>query len=459
MPETQNIEYKSSWHEEYLDWICGFANAQGGKIYIGKNDKGNLVGVADYKELLEKIPNKIKNQLGITAEVNLLQEDGKHYIEIVVAPYSVPISLRGRYFYRSGSVKQELTGAALNEFLLERIGKKWDSVPIPNVQIEDLKPETFEFFKEKGIKSGRLDKDSRNDTPLQVLENLKLVDKNILNRAAVMLFHPDPEKFVSGAYIKIGFFRTNADLLFHDTIHGNLFEQIEKTMDLLLTKYTKALISYDGLTRVETHEYPKDALREALLNAVAHKDYTGPYPIQISVYADKIMMWNMGRLPENWTIDTLQQKHSSVPHNPDIANAFFRSGYVEAWGRGVEKITDLCIDAGLPAPLFAPKGNDFWLTFRKDIYNKEDLSKLGLNERQVKAVLYVKEKGKITNTEYQEINSVSKRTATNDLTELVNEFATLTKIGTSGSNIWYELVGQVGQQSGNSRANSADVGQ
>jgi ATP-dependent DNA helicase RecG len=181
MSESQNIEYKSSWHEEYLDWICGFANAQGGKIHIGKDDNGNVIGIADYKDLMEKIPNKIKNQLGITAEVNLLQEDGKHYIEIVVTSYSIPISLRGRYFYRSGSVKQELTGAALNEFLLERIGKKWDSLPVPTAQVEDLKPETFTFFKEKGIKSNRIDEDSRNDTPLQMLENLKLVNKNLLN--------------------------------------------------------------------------------------------------------------------------------------------------------------------------------------------------------------------------------------------------------------------------------------
>jgi len=207
MPEQQNIEYKSSWHDNYLDWVCGFANAQGGKIYIGKDDNGSIIGVAGYKDLMEKIPNKIKNLLGITAEVNLLQEVDKHFIEIIVQPYSVPISLRGRYFYRSGSVKQELTGAALNDFLLERIGKRWDSVPVPTVQVEDLKAETFTFFKEKGIKSGRIAEDSRNDTPLQVLENLKLVDKSLLNRAAVMLFHPDPEKFVSGAYIKIGFFR------------------------------------------------------------------------------------------------------------------------------------------------------------------------------------------------------------------------------------------------------------
>jgi ATP-dependent DNA helicase RecG len=418
MPEQQNIEYKSSWHEEYLDWICGFANAQGGKIYIGKNDRGDVIGIADFKDLMEKIPNKIKNLLGITAEVNLLQEDDKHYIEIVVAPYSVPISLRGRYFYRSGSVKQELTGAALNGFLLERIGKKWDSVPVPNVQVEDLKPETFTLFKEKGIKSGRLDEDSHNDTPLQVIENLKLADKDILNRAAVMLFHPDPEKFVSGAYIKIGFFRTDSDLLFQDEIHGNLFEQIEKTMDLLLTKYTKALISYDGLTRVETYEYPKDALREALLNAVAHKDYMGPYPIQISVYADKIMIWNYGRLPENWTVEDLLDKHSSQPRNPDIATAFFRSGYVESWGRGVDKMKNLCLDANIPVPQFSCKGNDFWTVFRKDIYNKEGLSKLGLNDRQIDALLFFKEKREITSSEYAEKYNVSYRTARRDLSEL-----------------------------------------
>ena len=97
MSETQNIEYKQSWHDDYLKWICGFANAQGGKIYIGKDDDGKVVDVANYKDLLEEIPNKIKNNLGITAAVNLFQEEGKHYIEIMVAPYSVSISLRGRY--------------------------------------------------------------------------------------------------------------------------------------------------------------------------------------------------------------------------------------------------------------------------------------------------------------------------------------------------------------------------
>lgn len=419
MPETQNIEYKSVWKDEYLKWICGFANAQGGTLYIGKDDNGNVVGVKNARKLLEDLPNKITNILGIVAAVNLHETPEGDFIEIVVEPHPNPVNYKGEYHFRSGSTKQELKGTALDKFLLQKYGRKWDSVPLPNVSVADLKQATFEFFKEKGIDSNRLDKKCRKDSPEQLLENLNLFENGNLKRAALLLFHPDPEKIATGAYIKIGFFRTDSDLQFQDDIHGNLFEQVEKTMELLLTKYTKALISYRGLSRIETHEYPKDALREALLNAVAHKEYPGSAPIQIRVYSDKIMIWNEGRLPEDWTIKNLLQSHSSRPNNPDIANAFFRSGYIESWGRGISKIEEQCAAAGLPAPIFTNEGSDFWVIFRKDIYNKEELSKLGLNERQIKAVLYVKENGRITNKEYQGINEASERTSSRELSKLI----------------------------------------
>jgi len=438
MLETQNIEYKSVWKDEYLKWICGFANAQGGTLFIGKDDNGNVVGVNNAKKLLVDLPNKITTILGIVAAVNLQDTPEGDYIEISVEPQPNPVNYKGEYHFRSGSTKQELKGTALDKFLLQKQGKHWDGVSLPNVSVADLKPETFDFFRKKGIKSKRLDEIVLTDTNEVLLNNLKLTDRGYLKRAAILLFHPDPEKFVSGAFIKIGFFRTDSDLLFQDVINGNLFEQVEKTMDFLLTKYTKALISYEGLTRVETHEYPKDALREALLNAIAHKDYTGPYPIQISVYSDKIMIWNYGKLPENWTIEDLLDKHSSQPRNPDVATAFFRSGYVESWGRGMDKMKNLCQEAKIPAPQFSCKGNDFWTVFRKDIYNKEDLSKLGLNERQIKAVLYVKENGKITNSEYQEVNGIGKSVTIDELRNLVDK-QVLVRIGETGRGTYYEL--------------------
>ena len=127
MTETQNIEYKQSWHGDYLKWICGFANARGGRIYIGKDDNGKVTGLDNSKLLMETLPNKIRDLLGIVCEINLEILNHKHYIEIVVRPYSVPVSLRGRYYFRSGISKMELTDNALNEFLLKKAGKTWDA--------------------------------------------------------------------------------------------------------------------------------------------------------------------------------------------------------------------------------------------------------------------------------------------------------------------------------------------
>ena len=438
MRETQNIEFKQSWRDEYLKWICGFANANGGSIFIGKDDNGNVVGVSDAKRFLEEIPNKARDILGILADVNLHTTNQGDFIEIIVEAYPYPVNYKGQYHYRSGSTKQELKGPSLDKFLLQKKGKRWDGVPVPKVSAKDLKQETFNFFRKRAFKSQRIEEDILTDSNELLLENLQLKENEFLKRAAILLFHSNPENFVTGAYIKIGYFETDDDLKFQDEIHGNLFEQIEKTMDLLFTKYIKAAISYEGISRVETYEYPKDAVREALLNAVAHKDYSGGVPIQISVYSDKIIFWNEGQLPENWTVKNLLEKHASRPYNPDIANALFRSGYIESWGRGTIKIIRECKLAGIPEPVFSYDSSDISVEFRKDIYNEKYLQSLNLNDRQVKTVLFAKDKGKITNSDYQTLNNCSRNTASNDLTELVDK-GLLKPSGQKGAGAFYRL--------------------
>ena len=336
--ENQTIEWKESWRDEYIRWICGFANAQGGMLIIGKNDKGAVLGVANAKKLLEDIPNKIRDILGIIVDVNLRVEHSKELIEIVVEPYPYPISYKGEYHYRSGSTKQELKGAALDRFLLQKQGKHWDEVPVPRIGVGEFQDESFNIFRSNATKSGRVSDEVLAQSNALLIDNLNLKEGDYLKRAAILLFHNDPEKWVVGAYIKIGYFRTDADLLYQDDIHGSLFVQAEKAMDLLLTKYLRAAISYEGISRVEKFPFPRAALREALLNAIVHKDYSGGSPIQISVYENKIYFWNDGQLPDNWTVKQLMSKHASKPFNPLIANAFFRAGMIESWGRGIEKI-------------------------------------------------------------------------------------------------------------------------
>ena len=310
MPEQQNIEYKSSWHDDYLDWICGFANAQGGKIYIGKDDNGNVVGIDDYKDLMEKIPNKIKNNLGITAEVNLLQEDGKYFIEIIVQPYSVPISLRGRYYYRSGSVKQELTGAALNEFLLKRAGHTWDDVIETRATFDDIDEGTIKKYLRKAEEAGRLPDVDGLSIP-ELLGKLRLTENGQLKRAAIVLFGKDPGRFYPSTFVKIGKFEDDDfTIRFQEVEEGNIIQLVDKVLRTLDHKFLIRNISFVGMNRIETLEYPIPALREMILNALIHRNYMGAHT-QLRVYDKKLFLWNHGTLPEGITLAELTETHSS----------------------------------------------------------------------------------------------------------------------------------------------------
>lgn len=438
MDESQNIEFKESWRDEYLKWVCGFANANGGKIYIGvENDAPhNVVDLPDADKLMEDIPNKVRDVLGIMVDVNLLHDGDKRYIEIVVEPYPYPVTYKGQYHYRSGSTKQELKGAALSKFLLDRIGVRWCNVPVPSVKMEELSSESIQDFKESGIKRKRVDADVLADSTTDFLSSLDMLVDGQITRAGVLMFHPKPEKLFPGAFIKIGFFRSDSDLAFQDEIHGSLVRQVDRTFDLLTTKYMNYLISFEGLQRIENPPYPEGPLRECILNSVSHKDYAEQVPIQISVYPGRIVFWNPGSLPESWTVENLLKKHPSRAFNPAIANAFFRCGEVDAWGRGIGKIVDGAISEKLLPPIFDTSFGGLMVTFYSS--PTAQLKEAGISERGIQAVEFALRNGRITNTDVQEMAKVSKPTATRILASL-SEY--LEVKGTTGKGTYYIVKG------------------
>ncbi|MEA3487165.1 MAG: ATP-binding protein, partial [Thermodesulfobacteriota bacterium] len=440
MKENQNIEWKKSWRDEYIKWICGFANAAGGTLVIGKNNKGVVTGVDNAKKLLADIPNKVRDILGIIVDVNLKTDKSKDFLEIVVDPYPYPVSYKGQYHYRSGSTKQELKGAALNAFLLKKYGLHWDGVPVPNLSPESLEEKAFELFAGKAVKSRRLEDSVLLENRDVLLRKLHLVEGPYLKRAAALLFHEDPEQYVTGAYVKIGFFRTDSDLIYQDEIHGNLFQQVDSAIDLLLTKYMKAYISYEGIQRVERYLFPVPALREALLNAIIHKDYSSGVPIQISVYEDKIYFWNNGRLPENWTVERLLEKHSSQPFNPLIANAFFRTGLIEAWGRGIEKMLNECKQHGADPPVFDYEPSGLMLLFKGIIPESQDkdtpeTTRKSSLKSSLKIVLCMKEDKKITIPEIAERIGITERGVKKQISKLKAE-GKITRVGPDKGGYW-----------------------
>lgn len=443
MPEQQNIEYKQSWRDEYLKWICGFANAQGGQIYIGINDKGEVAGVDDYRKLMDDLPNKIVQQLGLVVDINLHEKDGQYYLEIIVPQSTVPISYQGIYHYRSGSTKQELKGTALHNWLLKKSGKSWEDIPVSHATVDDLDAETIQSFLKKAISKERIPASAMEEDTLLLMKRLNLLSKEgELTHAAVLLFGKRPHSISPTTSFKIGRFgKSPSDLLFQDIVETNLLTMVEKVMEKLKDRYLIRPISYKGLERMEPLEYPEPALREAVLNSIIHKDYSSTW-IFLRVYDDRLHLWNPGILPAELTIEELKGEHSSYPRNRNIADVFFKAGYVEAWGRGTNNIIEACKDAGLPEPVIEENQGGISIVFLKDIYTEDYLRTLDINERQVKALLFAKEKGAITNATYQEINGIGKTLATEELGDLVGK-ELVQQSGTKGRGSKYQLVRKI----------------
>ncbi|MBP5369856.1 MAG: putative DNA binding domain-containing protein [Bacteroidales bacterium] len=363
--ENQNIEFKESWRDEYLKWICGFANAQGGKIYIGVNDNGTVCGIQNCKKLLEDIPNKVRDTMGIVVDVNILESDNKEYLEIVVYSSTYPVSYHGEYHYRSGSTKQQLQGSALTEFLIKKTGYQWDAVPVDWVGIDDLDKESFDIFRREAVRTGRMSVMDVNCSNQQLLDKLGLIDNGKLKRAAVLLFYRYPQRFVTGCYVKIGKFPVgnSAELLYQDTVEGSLMLMADRTIDLIYLKYLTASISYHHDVRVETYPYAREAVREAVYNALIHTKWQDGIPIQIRVQDDVMYISNQCSFPTDWTIADLLKPHRSRPYNPQLAATFYRAGYIESWGRGIEKIETECKTAGAEPPQYEVKGDGFTVKF------------------------------------------------------------------------------------------------
>lgn len=360
--ENQNIEFKEQWRDDALKTICAFANTGGGVVYVGIDDSGKSVAVKDIKKLMEDIPNKIKAVLGIVADVSVVKKAGNAVIKIAVPKYNAPISYHGSFYSRSGTTTGELKGPALSRFLLNCSGVTWDMVVEPRASLKDIDIKTVRQFQQMAKK--RFPFIAREKNTRLVLEKLNLLEKGKLKRAAILLFGKDPRKYFTSAFVQVGRFVSESEVISTDVIEGNLFEQMEKVIEVLRIKYLENRFYYEGLRRNEDMIYPEEALREAVINALIHRDYLGPHT-QLRVYDHALWLWNAGELPEKITFAKLKKSHLSCPRNELLADVFFKAGFIESWGRGTLKIIDQCRKWNLPEPEFSELTGGFLVTFLK----------------------------------------------------------------------------------------------
>jgi len=434
--ESQAVEYKQNWRYDCLKVISAFANNIGGVLFIGLDDQGTPTGLKNIKKLLEDIPNTIRNKLGILPSVELNRKNKKEIIKITVAPSSVPISYNGKYYLRSGSTVQELQGKELADFLIKKSGSTWDNIVEERAGFNEIDNGSIGRFKKYAV--DRIPSIIKETDSATLLQKLNLLDGKDLKRASVLLFGNEPQKIYRQSVVRIGKFLSDTEIQTTDIIKGNLFAQLESALDILRTKYLVSEIRYEGAHRRDILEYPYEALREAVINALIHRDYSGASQIQIRVYPDKLMIMNEGRLPPEVPVEKLKTNHLSIPRNALLAEVYYYAGFIELWGHGTIKIVENCIKQGLPEPDFKDENGVMTVIFYKDKWTEKNLKKMDLNERQIQAVMYVKENGRITNQEFQKLLNVSKRTATNDLEDLVKR-QLFEKVGTRGRGTFYRL--------------------
>ncbi|HOE80479.1 MAG TPA: ATP-binding protein [Smithellaceae bacterium] len=335
--------------------------------------------------------------------------------------------------------------AALVDYM-EQIGDlrtlPFDASACPRATLSDLPQEKIQTFLE-------LAKRERN-YPLPVktvrekaLTHLNLLDDGRPTHAAVLLFGSAPQRFLPTSEVKCMHYHgttVSKPIPSYQIYKGTAFELVDQAVDFVLSKINRHIgTRAQSVQAPATFELPREAVTEAIVNAVAHRDYTSNASVQVMLFADRLEVWNPGELPPSLTPERLREPHASIPRNPLIAEPLYLVRYIEKAGSGTLDMIERCRQANLPPPAFEERAGQFVTTLWRDWLTDEVMSGLGLNERQQIAVTYLKAHGKITNKEYQQLTGVTDRTILREFKELLAK-GLLEKVGQTGRATHYVLI-------------------
>jgi ATP-dependent DNA helicase RecG len=396
--ESSTVEFKEKFDERTIESAVAFANTKGGIIFIGISDKNNIIGITIGKETLNKWTNQISQTTDprIIPELEKIEVDGKTFVSVKIKENPMkPISIRGKCLKRVDSSNRAMSAQEVAQMHLHSTGMSWDKYPAKDAKLLDIDIENVKRYVKKAKETGRK-RIGDDEEPMKVLEKMSLITQGQPTWASILLFSNETNRFISQAAIHCGRFKEKNIVIDDRMIVGTVFEQIDEAMDFIRKNINVEFVMTGKPERDQIWDYPLEALREALINAVCHRDYTIFSNIEVRIYDDKLIIRSPGFLPYGITLEELYKPHSSTLRNKGLAEVLYDTELIERWGSGIEKIQQHCLDADLPEPTFE-EYQGFQVVFRKSVDYEEYLRSLNLNERQLKAVIYVKEKGQVTN--------------------------------------------------------------
>ena len=439
--ESQTVEFKKSLGliNEIGTTISAFSNTNNGVILVGISDTKKIIGVSIGKKTLEDLANNIKTHTDnhIFPKISVIEIENKNIIIIdVTLNDEKPVFFKGTAYKRVGKSSHKLSASEIRS-IAKNSGEKvyWDEQICKNATFEDIDEEKIKWFL-KEAKYGR-NFNIKEQTPIkEALERLELLYNKKITNAAILLFGKNPQKYFITAETKCARFKGTKPIEFIDMkiFNGNIINQRDNAVEFV-KKHINLHATIVETKRIETWEYPIEAIREAITNAICHKDYNFSSNIQIRIFDDRIEIWGSGTLPEPLKPKDLKIRHKSILRNPLIGKCLFLIKYVEDWGTGTNRIIELCLNHGLPEPIFEELSGSLVVSLRKYKITDEILNEL--NARQIKAIEYIKINKKITRADYASLLNCSIRTAYNDLQDTVHK--KIIQIKGKGKSTYYEL--------------------
>jgi ATP-dependent DNA helicase RecG len=450
LTESSTVEWKQSLSEikEIVETVAAFSNTEGGNVFAGVSNNGEIAGVQIGKGTLENLANQISQHTDpkIHPRISVRKTAGKEVVVIHVRKSIDGLTLAfGRPYIRVGKTTMKMSKDEYERLILEKHGDKFqfDFQPCKSAGLKDIDPGKVQWFLNKAREMRGFDIPSKISVK-EALERLDLLYKNKLTNAAVLLFGKNPQKYFAQASIRCGRLKgvSGGNFIDMKVIGGTIPQQREDVMKFIV-EHIKHAVYFDANRRYDKWEYPLRALEEVVANALAHRDYLSNADIQLSIYDDRIELWNPGELPKPLTPNDLKRKHKSFPRNKLLADKLFLIKHIEQWGMGTNRVVDDMKQSNLPEPDFhnITGGFEVILTgpgrsFEKDI-EKEKLHELNLNKRQQKAVDYMAKNGSISRSQYMAMNRVSHTIAHQELKELLEK--KIVRTTGAGKYLKYEL--------------------
>jgi len=424
--ESDALEFKKSISltEPALKSVCGFLNHHGGVISFGRTNTGAIVGIDPTDHSLRKLSQQITSRIKpeISPDIRVIEEQGKHLIVVTVPEgTSKPYYLDGIAYMRTGTENRVMPPDEIKRMILTINQPPWDKEICPGATIDDIDATIIYDFLAKAKDERRHDADA-SASVFSILKKLHLLKNGELMNAAILIFGKDPQQFIHQSKIRCGHFSgtdVTSPCISMKVIGGSLMRQIDDTVSFILSEIRKSARVVPGKTQREEHwDYPPEAVRESVINALCHRDYRSTAHAQVRIFAGQLQVWNPGKLPDVLTVESLKIDHLSLPRNTAVADLLFLAGFIEQWGSGTIYMVNACREHTLPDPEFREQDDSFSVTFTRSSVNRFMEEPDLINERQHKALKYLQTHSTITRQEYSRIFECNERTTRRDLADL-----------------------------------------